>query len=461
MKKLIYPLGLLLLLAVTLTKCDLINDLLDEEEDPSEVKGTYEMNLNPGDPTLLKGTNEDGSVFTFFGKKDFEGAPEKVEVVNIEYPGETGSYKMMVRDDGTPGKIFTPEGSTFEFEPISEKEFYLNVVSKTGEIRLSTKVNLDSLEKMMEAPGETPTRNNRFDRQAAAYPAMFTPSSPNDPAMTFGTLNGNKLTLNLTSCGQPLPFALLTPMLIMKPPAGKEVLSIPTNNGGGVYSFMLPDPSLPSTQIQKVCNKIGKAIDKICLTYSFSPIAVSLLVNTMVSQQFPNAPDKESITKVSNKVTKIIPQLCQIKDEVNVADFCELVGEIYLNPNPDQYTYTLLAFASGKEIEIPLGNFDPNTGGTITYDVPGEFNVVEFRTDPRDPAPLEGYTAIAEVECPDPQGTEVTISIVGSDGYTNSNTTTVTANGQVTLYVPGGAQSVKDVLTVTANGKSWSTYIVF
>jgi hypothetical protein len=419
------------------------------------------MNLNPGDPTLLKSTNEDGSVFTFFGKKDFEGAAEKVDVIDIQYPGETGTYKMLVRDDGTPGKIFTPEGSTFEFEPINEKEFYLSVASKTGEIRISTKVNLDSLEKMMEAVSQAPSITRSTGRGNQAPPAVFTPSSPVESTWPSGTLKSNKLILNLTSCGQPMPFALLTPMLIMKPPAGKEILSIPTNDGGGIYSFMLPDPSQPSTQIQKVCKKIGKTIDKICLTYSFSPTAVSLLVNTMVGQQFPNAPDKESITKVSNKVTQIIPQLCQIKDEVNIADFCELVGEIYLNPNPDQYTYTLVAFGSGKMIEIPLGNFDPNTGGTITYDIPGEFNVWEFRTEPRDPAPLEGYTAIAEIECPSPQGTEVTISIVGSDGYTNSQTSTVTTNGQVTLYVPGGAQSVKDVLTVTANGKSWSTYIVF
>jgi hypothetical protein len=461
MKKLITILSLLIFMTVTLTTCDLINDLLEEDDDTSEIKGTYEMNLNPGDPTLLKSTNEDGSVFTFFGTKDFEGAAEKVDIIDIQYPGESGTYKMMVRDDGTPGKIFTPEGSTFEFEPISEKEFYLSIASKTGEIRISTKVNLDSLEKMMEAVSQPLSIAQNDVRRNQAPPALFTPSSTVESTWPSGTLKGNKLILNLTSCGQPMPFALLKPILIMKPPAGKEILRVPMNNGGGEYSFTLPDPSLPSTQIQKVCNKIGKAVDKICLTYSFSPTAVSILVKTLVAEQFPNAPDKESITKVSDKVTKIIPQLCMIKDEVNIADFCELVGEIYLNPNPDQYTYTLVAFGSGKMTEIPLGNFDPNTGGTITYDIPGEFNVWEFRTDPRDPAPLEGYTAIAEIECASPQGTEVTISIVGSDGYTNSQTSTVTANGQVTLYVPGGAQSVKDVLTVTANGMSWSTYIVF
>jgi hypothetical protein len=459
MKKIIYPLALLIFLALPFTTCDLINDLLEDDENTTEQENTYDLYTNPGDPTLMKATNSDGTEVMLFGTKDAEGAPEKVDMISVQYPDDNSSYKIMVREDGTPGKIYTTEGSVFEFEPINEKEFFMTVVSKTGEIRISTKINLDSLEKSTEAFGTG--RQYSFIRSSDEnYPALFQPSEITEVLSPSANRNGNKLTLNLTKCGHPYTSALFMPVLIMKPPAGKEVFNVPSVDGIGQYSYMLPDPSLPSTQIQKTCNKIGKAIDKLCLAATWAPGSISTLIKMLVQEQFPNATDKASITKVADKVTKLVPQLCKIKDEVNVADFCELVGEVYLNPNPDQYQYTLVGMIPGDVIFIPA-DFNPNTGGIISYDIPGVFNVFDLYTNPKDPGPIEGYTAVASVICPDPQGTVVTISVTGSDGYTNSNTITVTADGDVTLYVPGGAQSVKDVITVTANGKTWSTYIVF
>lgn len=463
MKKLILLIALLSFLSVTLTTCDTINDWLNDDNDPPETEYTFDLYTHPGDPSLMKATGSDGTEIMFFGTKDAEGAADKVNFITVKYPDDNSSYKIMVNEDGTPGKMFSTEGSAFEFTPMNDKEILVNVVSKTGEIRIRTKINLDSLEKSARQPGSgKPLVQYAFNRASATqYPAGFIPATPASSSYPGGNRAGASLVLKLSKCGHPLTSALALPVLIMKPPAGQEVVNCPAINGNGQYTFTLPDQSLPSAQIQKTCTKIGKAIDKLCLAASWAPWSVSTIINQLVQEQFPNATDKESITKVSNKVTKLVPHLCKIRDEVNVADFCEVVGEVYLNPNPDQYTYTMALMVPGGIVAIPVGSFDPNLGGTITYDIPGTFDVADLYTDPSDPGPSEGYTALAVIACPSPEGTEVTMSVVGSDGYTNSQTSTVAEPGTVTLYVPGGAQSVKDVITVTANGKSWSTYVVF
>jgi hypothetical protein len=461
MKKLIFPVALLLLITLTFTTCDLINGLLDDDDDENtgDITGTYELSTNPSDPTIMKATREDGTVYTFFGKKDLEGSPEKTDVVSVQFPDDTKSYTVMVKDDGAPGKIFTPEGSTFEFVPSTEKEFFLKVVSKTGEIRLNIKINVDSLNKSAIAPSIPEYPTNSGKRQETGGSISFRPFSEQNIPQTTG-VNGNKLVLNLTQCGYPTGMNVM-PVLIMEPPAGNAVLGISNKVGNGVYEFGLPDPSVPNTQISKTCKKVSKIMDKLCFSYSISTFATSLLVKTTLEQQFPNATDKESINKVADKVVKVLPELCKIKDEVNISSFCEVVGEVYFNPNPDQYNYTLLAYSSGKEIVIPMDNFNPNTGGTITYDIPGDFELIDLYTDPDDPAPYEGYSAIAVVDCVNPQGTEVTMTVVGSDGYTKSETQTITLPGEVMLNVPGGAESVRDMITVSANGQYWEIYIEF
>lgn len=463
MKKLFFPAVLLILTVFTFTTCDLINGLLDDDNNNSQIENSYELYTNPGDPTIMKATDSDGVEYMFYGIKDTSGGAEKINMITVQYPDDQLSYQILINDDGTPGKMYTPEGSSFEFIPLSEKELMLNVVSKTGAIRLHTKINLDSLQKSLEIEDVGQSMQKYAFRRTASeiYSGAFTPASDAMSVNVEKKTAGAKLILNLSRCGHPITSANYLPVMMMKPPIGKTTANVPAINGNGVFTFNLPDPSLPSSKIEKTCNKIGKALDKLCLAAAFAPWSVSTLVNKLIEDQFPNASDKESITKISSKVTKIVPQLCKIRDEVNIADFCDVVGEIYLNPNPDQYTYTMVLLVSGGIVDIPVSGFDPNTGGTISYDIPADFDVTDLYTEPQDPSPSEGYVAYAVITCPDPQGTEVTISVFGSDGYTNSYTTTLTEAGSVSLSVPGGAESVEDMIVVDAEGQEWSTFIVF
>lgn len=70
---------------------------------------------------------------------------------------------------------------------------------------------------------------------------------------------------------------------------------------------------------------------------------------------------------------------------------------------------------------------------------------------PQDPAPGQGVTVTATL-IPAVQGCSISFSIVGTDGYSDSATKTSNSAGQATFYIPGGAEGVFDMVTITTDG---------
>ena len=80
---------------------------------------------------------------------------------------------------------------------------------------------------------------------------------------------------------------------------------------------------------------------------------------------------------------------------------------------------------------------------------------------PADPGPGEGVTVTATL-VPSVEGCNISFSIVGTDGYSNSATNASDAGGKATFYIPGGAQGVVDNVTITSsNGKTYTVTYVF
>jgi hypothetical protein len=78
--------------------------------------------------------------------------------------------------------------------------------------------------------------------------------------------------------------------------------------------------------------------------------------------------------------------------------------------------------------------------------------VVSVTTTPLDPGRFQGYIATVTVACTLP-GTNVTLSIIGSDGYRDDITFQVQGNSELHLFVPGADIGVVDTLTVTISGE--------
>lgn len=84
----------------------------------------------------------------------------------------------------------------------------------------------------------------------------------------------------------------------------------------------------------------------------------------------------------------------------------------------------------------------------VTEDTP---SVRHFSCNPSEPAAGQSYDATIILHCM-PSGTSVTMSVVGTDNYKDSKTTTLSSpNSTVTLHVPGAAQGVQDRIEVRVN----------
>lgn len=83
------------------------------------------------------------------------------------------------------------------------------------------------------------------------------------------------------------------------------------------------------------------------------------------------------------------------------------------------------------------------------------------RPYPTDPGPGEGVTVTATM-FPAVEGCEISFSIVGTDGYTNSATNPANASGEASFYIPGGAAGVYDIVTITtASGLTYTVTYTF
>ncbi len=90
-----------------------------------------------------------------------------------------------------------------------------------------------------------------------------------------------------------------------------------------------------------------------------------------------------------------------------------------------------------------------------------EVQFVSALPSPIDPGPSQDVTVIATL-IPSVENCDISFSIVGTDGYSDSATSASDANGQASFHIPGGEEGVVDHVTITSsNGKSYTVTYVF
>ena len=133
--------------------------------------------------------------------------------------------------------------------------------------------------------------------------------------------------------------------------------------------------------------------------------------------------------------------------------------------------FKLPATGINKTIQVEgvkLEDADLNGSTMVCFNeeqmVGGNCDAVQFVTagpNPPDPGPWESVTVVATL-IPFAADCAISFSIVGTDGYSNSNTKLSDANGNASFYIPGGDEGVVDVVTITSsNGKTYTVTYVF
>ena len=127
---------------------------------------------------------------------------------------------------------------------------------------------------------------------------------------------------------------------------------------------------------------------------------------------------------------------------------------------PSLYTLTAVASVPGTALHGAVTQSAPSGGPfpNFALDLGGHVSIDSLTLDPLNPAPYQGYTATASISGAGPN-TTVQISIVGTDGYQDSKSFTLSGSAQGVLYVPGTYAGDVDVVTVTVVGGPSTTEV--
>lgn len=115
-----------------------------------------------------------------------------------------------------------------------------------------------------------------------------------------------------------------------------------------------------------------------------------------------------------------------------------------------------IAAGTASQVDVTLGDpasGTPNGPVALTPLDPAQLATcdkvfaVDARPSPADPGPGEGVTVTATTS-PAIAGCAMVFSVVGTDGYTNSQTVNSDASGQGSFFIPGGEEGVVDRVTI-------------
>jgi len=441
-------------------------------------------------PAIFAATNPDNETITYYGNKDIDGTPVNIDRVSVKYPDEEGLYVMHLDEQQKPTVIFSPDGSTMEFHWINDQKFRLDATFNNGGFQISFPVHTDTLyqtggEKCSELTSARkrnirtnhPLRSDQKKYELIANPVPVAINIQHHAENKDYQDTQGDYTIFINKCGRPVKNANV---IVTMFPTIKYFEPVTKNNGDGTYSFSLPEVNIDPNYKAK-CEKLASKLSMGCMIWSSvkpppdaspedkTPAAICERIAFKLKwtpDALISAKEKAKILKNCSNSIKTMPMMCALLEEHQKSGesnqrLCEILREENHHGLLEEYEVENYAF--NCVVQVPgqilanteLVSIDPNQSADIDLNIDGELGYEYFTVEPLDPRAGTGYTIRAMVVCPDPEGSYCSLSVAGNDGYTNDVGMTLIANHELSLYVPGGAANVTDVIILTLDGKKY------
>lgn len=441
---------------------------------PQPVEDAYTLFVNPADKHLLQAANSDGSVVDYFGTKDANGLVKSITSAIVALPdGHTETIQYDAT--GRPVHVFGQDGSDLSFTWVSDTQLVVSALTGGDHsFRVNVPIDLQTgKDSSLAAASLAPAGETPLTGQPSPSPSGQLAISPS----TFSSMTTATGLIHVTECGAPVSdaevFVYVKKLGPLLPGETLETfyLATPTANPGE-YEVLLPiSPSDAGANTEEILNALADALGKVCElsgpieTYGPTYICPALATAAGAVLKSPTAAAK--VAAVCESGVAALVTACKVGGQPGGGEFLQalnkLVKYVVDELANDSYQLTATAtlptgkFIQGSAVKYTVGEDVP----TLNLDDMGSVSISTFNTDPVSPAPFQNYVATVEITCAAPD-TLVTMSVVGTDGYTNSTTQKISGNGTVTLGVPGGAQGVHDTITVqVADGPSQTIGLAF
>ncbi|TGE18652.1 hypothetical protein [Hymenobacter elongatus] len=425
----------------------------DENPPTEEVTSSAEVSTNPADPLLLRVTRKDKTVVQYFGEKSATGVALNCNTISVQKADALFPTLIEIDKTGRPVVIHSPDGSFVKMDWLSNEEVRILAVTPKGEVQVSIPVNLKQIGKRGTSTGLT------AEKRTGELTVAVNPVDAGS-----GVVQGAQaadLKVKVMRCGQPFNSGYVN--LLMSSNDGKYTgHKYGTSLANGVSTFRIENPN-DNIKLSDVCGGIETVLGGLCnfVNPFTKDLAGQVLVCTQISlaidfavfgptgESIPLFAGCESIFGALTIYCETLGGSADILAPSLLENLCKLAKKA--ESTPQSFTFKPMVYVQGEPVfegektaSFPVSGPFPE----ITVMLPNKPKIENFATVPADPSPKESYTASAQIYC-GKAGTKAIIMVVGTDGYTKTNTVTLPDGmSKVTIAVPGGAGGVQDRLTV-------------
>lgn len=461
---------------------------------PKEPDIFYALMTNPDDPLLIAAEYRDGRRIYLYGDRDSRGYPSAVRrVVLIDQNREISVYDF--NSDNRPVRMIAPDGSFVEMNWLSPTQVAVDVIAEGGDRQFSTVYDMNTpvdTESAALLATENRLYGNTRPRKGQKISLEFVPSCTTTTSRTRGysTLqagNGNCMVV-VTGCSavdeigmvqvlvfdtlgevpnidprdvDPSRFPFALPSLRPVAPIYGAYPAVPIGDGKYVATIPVNLDEPIDLNFDEICSSIHNLVSAPCeaiMALQPEPFCAYLAARAglafpkvfliceaiMRGYQFYCAAFSSPAPGGPSFGEEICKQLKPLNRTIE--------GEVRLVP----VFYSYKGSKYGDPVTAPARGPFP----TLYIDIGDETTIRSLELDPPNPPAGVGYKGVAQVYCL-PAGTIVSLSIVGTDGYTDSVSTTISQTqpqGQFQLFVPGAASGVRDVVEVVVRRPDGKEY---
>jgi hypothetical protein len=432
----------------------------EDDSNDGDLEIKKYVSLNPANPLLLKLERSDNITISYYGEKDDQGRALSCTLIGVQTPDSESPVYTQIDESGRPTKIFASDGSSIKFNYDDLNNIRVSVTTSLGENRISFPLN-SFQEESESSINRVSARQNRKIKLLNSTEAIQPRATAN--------CNVSNLKISLDKCGDPFNNASI--MLLAKGVDAPDYQAqyLATSDGNGNYCFIIDRPESSAIQLNEICASIESVLGSLCTGLSF--------FNTIPGAQVTLC---ATISSVFTAASLPVFVGCEILiNSLNL--YCGTLGasggpglpsvlssicesEALEENIPSIFTFKPAIYIDGDNYIVgqETGSF-PTSGpfDDINIALPSVAKVNDFYTNPTDPNPNQDYIATAIINCIEVVS-NATIIVVGTDGFTDSITVSLPqGNSTISLSVPGAEGGIKDFLSISVDGLTPSTNVIF
>ena len=441
--------------------------LKKSENKPTDIGAGSYLSTNSTDPKFMKYVSMKGESVEVFGTRNSQGLPDLVTQINVTLAnGEV--YSFYYNSSKTLLYSIAANGTIFKYDWLANSKVALTVIPNDGKTQINTEIDLTGVKSAATSTTNILVKPRTIVNDCSDI--IFTPVAvePNQKEMKGFKAGsaGTSYELTVTRCGSPSNDQIDRVYIYNQAGIGDPLgEAIAVQTGKGQYTITVPSGTAPTLDPQAVAEKLSSVLSTYCDGVGVIGGPKQSLVLSEAACGMIAA--KLALTVVGAGVAAPVGTACAGLTAA-MAVYCETLGASGDPGSPsimdkinELNMLSYFKLQGNMRIHVRFLTLPPVTKGftiaegvsskfTAELDDTGKPKIQSLTLSPSSPAANQGYTITVSVFCL-PVGSNVTLSMVGSDGYTKSSTFPITnaaqSAGNFTLSIPGAQKGVRDDVT--------------